>query len=118
MFWISFNSMIPLQYPDKVSKIYSMMMSFNGTGRILGPLIGAFLFYYTGYFLMFLVFSILIGITVPIVYCQFLKNYKVTFYESTSEKSRPEKESFIEEKNEKKNSILENEEVLNRSKSI
>ena len=45
-----------------------MMMSFNGTGRIIGPLIGAFIFYYLGYFFMFIIFSLLLGIFALITY--------------------------------------------------
>ena len=68
MYWISLNSILPLQFPDKVSKVYSIIMSFFGTGRIIGPLIGALLFYYLGYFFMFISISVFILITIPIVY--------------------------------------------------
>ena len=48
-FLMAENALIPIIFPDKIEKVYSIIESGAGLGFILGPLMGAFLFYYFGY---------------------------------------------------------------------
>ena len=89
LFWVNFNSLVPLQFPDQMAKVYSISQTFNGIGRMIGPLVGAVLFYTVGYVLMFIIigFGILIGI--PFIYVPFKRmEKKLDFLKSISDEKQ------------------------------
>jgi MFS family permease len=55
-------------YPDKVGKILSYMESSGGLGMISGPLIGAGLFYATGFSITFAIYSAIFLLCAPVFF--------------------------------------------------
>ena len=59
MFFLSFNSLIPLLFASSLERTFAFVESGIGLGFILGPLIGAVLYYLVGYFFMFIIMGCL-----------------------------------------------------------